>query len=221
VAGKSRLPAGSSFPDISLYFTVPELLVVHPSLPVKTIAELVALAKAKPNQLNFASAGAGGPPHLAVELLKQAAGVEMVHIAYKGMGPALVDLIAGNVQLSFADLPVLIPHVNAGRLRPLAVGVPKRAAALPNVPTTAEAGFPQVEAYNWCGLFAPASTPAEIVARLNVEVLRTVNTPDMRAFFQARGGEGTAGSPDQLAALLRSELEKWAKVVKAANIRPD
>ena len=209
------------FAPISLYFTVPELLVVHPSLPVRNVAELIALAKAKPNQLNFGSAGAGGPPQLAAELLKQAAGIEMVHVAYKGMGPAVVDLIAGHLQLSFADLPVFMPHVNAGRLRPLAVGVAKRANTLPNVPTMAEAGFPQVEAYNWYGLFAPASTPADIVGRLNAEVVKIVNNPDMRAFFQAQGGEATAGPPEQLAALLRRELAKWANVVKTAGIRAD
>ena len=209
------------FAPVSLYFTVAELLVVHPALPAHSVAELVALAKSRPNQLNFASSGSGAPPQLAVELLKQAAQLDMVHVAYKGMGPAVVDLIAGSLHLSFADLPLFLPHVNAGKLRPLAVGVGRRAAVLPDVPTMAEAGFPQVEAYNWYALFAPSATPRDVLARLNTAVVGIVNRPDMRAFYQAQGGEATAGPPGELAALLRSELAKWGKVVKMAGIKAD
>lgn len=209
------------FAPVSLFITLPQLLVVHPQLPVKTVKELVALAKAKPNQLNFGSSGAGGTPHLSVELLKRSAQIEMVHVPYKGMGPATMDLIGGQLQLAFADMPVLLPQVKGGKLRALAVGTPKRSANLPEVPTMIEAGFPKVEASNWYGLFAPAGTPRDIIARLNAETVKATNNPDLKAFMKDQGAEATGSTPEQLNTLHRREYEKWGGVVKAIGIKLD
>jgi tripartite-type tricarboxylate transporter receptor subunit TctC len=209
------------FAPVSLFAIMPELLAVHPALPVKSVKELVALAKSRPNRLNFGSAGTGGTPHLAGEMLKLVAQIQMVHVPYKGMGPATIDLIAGQVQLAFADLPVLLPYVNAGKLRALAVGTTKRSANLPNVPTMAEAGFPQIEAYNWYSLFAPAGTPKEIIARLNAETVRVVGNSDVKAFMQAQGAEAAGSTPEALAAMHRREFDKWGAVVKAAGIKAE
>jgi tripartite-type tricarboxylate transporter receptor subunit TctC len=205
------------FAPVSLFITVPELLAVHPALPVKSVKELIALAKTRPKQLNYGSSGSGGTPHLAMELLKQSAGVDINHVPYKGMGPATMDLLGGQVQLAFADLPVFLQHVKAGKLRGLAVGTPKRSAVLPEIPTMAESGYPQVEAKNWYALFVPAGTPKEIVAKLNAETVKVVNSPELKAFMQSQGGEATSSTPEELSALLRSELAKWARVVKAAG----
>jgi tripartite-type tricarboxylate transporter receptor subunit TctC len=207
------------FAPVSLFITLPQLLVVHPQLPVKTVKELVALAKAKPNQLNFGSSGTGSTPHLAAELLKRSAQIEMVHVPYKGMGPATMDLIGGQLQLTFADMPVLLQQVKAGKLRPLAVGTPKRSANLPEVPTMIEAGFPKVEAANWYGLFAPAGTPGNIITRLNAETVKAMNIPELKAFMKDQGAEATGSTPEQLGALHRREYEKWGVVVKAIGIK--
>ena len=206
------------FTPVSLFVTLPQLLVVHPQLPVKTVKELAALAKAKPNQLSFGSSGYGSTPHLAMELLMRAADIKMTHVPYKGMGPATMDLMGGQLQLTFADMPVLLQQVKGGKLRPLAVGTPKRSANLPEVPSMAEAGFPKVEAYNWYGLFAPAGTPKDIVARLNAETVKAMNHPEMKSFVQSVGTEAAAGTPEQLGALHKREFEKWGVVVKAIGV---
>ena len=211
----------TDFTPVSLFITMPQLLVVHPALPVKSVKELVALAKARPNQLNFGSSGAGGTPHLAAELLKLSAQIQMVHVPYKGMGPATMDLIAGQLHLVFADLPVLLQQVKADKLRELAVGTRKRSPNLPNVPTMAESGFPKVETYNWYALFAPARTPKEIVARLNAEIVKVMGHPDMKSFMQGLGAEAATSTPEQLAALHKREFDKWGAVVKAAGIKLD
>jgi len=209
------------FAPVSLFITMPELLAVHPTLPVKSVKELVALAKARPGQLNFGSSGTGSTPQLAAELLSMSAGIKMTHVPYKGMGPATMDLIGGQVQLAFADLPVFLPQVKAGKLRALAVGTLKRSANLPDVPTVAESGFPRFEAKNWYALFAPAATPREIVARLNAETVKVLSNPDTKAFMQAQGGEAAPSTPEELGALLRTELAKWGRVVKATGIKLD
>jgi tripartite-type tricarboxylate transporter receptor subunit TctC len=209
------------FAPVSRVVNLPELLCVHPVLPVKNIRELVALAKARPDQLNYGSAGAGSTPHLAGELFSRAAGVRMTHIAYKGAGPATMDLIGGHVQLMFADIPVLLPHARSGKLRALAVATPKRSQALPDVQTIAEQGYPEVDASNWYALFAPAATPKEIIARLHAETARILAQPETKAFYLNQGAEAAATSPAELAELLRAEIVKWGKVVKAANIRLD
>ena len=206
------------FAPVSLFVTLPQLLVVHPQLPVRTVKELAVLAKARPNQLSFGSSGYGSTPHLATELLMRAAEIKMTHVPYKGMGPATMDLIGGQLQLTFADMPVLLPQAKAGKLRSLAVGTTKRSANLPDVPTMAEAGFPKVEAYNWYGLFAPAGTPKDIVARLNAETIKAMNNPEMKAFAQSVGTEAAAGPPEQLAAIHKREFDKWGVVVKAAGV---
>jgi len=206
------------FTPVSLFMTLPQLLVLHPQLPVKTVKELAALAKAKPNQLSFGSSGYGSTPHLAMELLMRAADIKMTHVPYKGMGPATMDLMGGQLQLTFADMPVLLQQVKGGKLRPLAVGTPKRSANLPEVPSMAEAGFPKVEAYNWYGLFAPAGTPKDIIARLNAETVKAINHPEMKSFAQSVGTEAAAGTPEQLGALHKREFEKWGVVVKAIGV---
>ena len=206
------------FTPVSLFVTLPQLLVVHPQLPVKTVKELAALAKAKPDQLSFGSSGYGSTPHLAMELLMRAADIKMTHVPYKGMGPATMDLMGGQLQLTFADMPVLLQQVKGGKLRPLAVGTPKRSANLPEVPSMAEAGFPKVEAYNWYGLFAPAGTPKDIIARLNAETVKAMNNPEMKNFALSVGTEAAAGSPEQLGALHKREFEKWGVVVKAIGV---
>ena len=209
------------FTPVSLFVTLPELLVVHPALPVRTLKDLVALAKARPNQLNFGSSGTGGTPHLAGELLMIAANIRMVHVPYKGMGPATMDLIGGQLQLVFADLPVLLQQVKADKLRPLAVGTQKRAASLPSVPTMAESGFPQIEVYNWYALFAPANTPKPIIARLNAEIAKVMNTPEMKSFAQSQGTEAVSSTPEELAAIHKREFDKWGAVVKTTGIKAE
>ena len=209
------------FTPVSLFVTMPELLAVHPALPARSVNELVALAKARPNQLNFGSSGTGSTPQLAAELLKSTANIQMVHVPYKGMGPATMDLIAGQLQLVFADLPVLVQQVKGGKLRALAVGTKGRSPSLPDVPTTAESGFPQVEAYNWYALYAPAGTPKPIVSRLNSEVVKAMSNPDMKNFTQSQGAEAVSSTPDELTALHKREYDKWSAVVKTAGIKPE
>ena len=209
------------FAPVSLFVTLPELLAAHPSLPVKSVKELVALAKQRPNQLNFGSSGTGSTPHLAGEMLKNAAKIQMVHVPYKGMGPATMDLIAGQLQLVFADMPVLVQQVKGGKLRALAVGTLARSASLPDVATMNEAGYPQVEAYNWYALYAPAATPRAVVTRLNAEVVKVMANPEMKSFNQSQGADAMGSTPDELAALHKREYDKWAGVVKAAGIKPE
>jgi tripartite-type tricarboxylate transporter receptor subunit TctC len=209
------------FAPVSLFVTLPELLAAHPSLPVKSVKELVALAKQRPNQLNFGSSGTGSTPHLAGEMLKNAAKIQMVHVPYKGMGPATMDLIAGQLQLVFADMPVLLQQVKGGKLRALAVGTVQRSSSLPEVSTMSESGFPQVEAYNWYALYVPAATPKAIIARLNAEVVKVMSIPEVKSFNQSQGATAAGSTPEELAALHKREYDKWAGVVKAAGIKPE
>ena len=209
------------FAPVSLFATVPELLVVHPSLPVKSVKELVTLAKSRPKQLNYGSSGTGGTPHLAVELLKQAAGMDLVHVPYKGMGPATMDLIAGQVQVAFADLPVLLQQVKGGKLRALAVSTPNRSPNLPEVPTIAESGYPKINIMNWYALFAPVATPKDVISTLNAETAKVAARTDMKTFVQEQGGASVSNTPAELANLLRAELDMWGKVVKTAGVKLD
>ncbi len=194
------------------------ILVVHPSLPVRNLKELVALAKSMPRKLNYSSAGIGSTTHMAMELLKSMALVEMMHIPYKGSAPAVMDGVAGHVALLFGPMPVVLPHVKAGKLRPLAVSTAKRSVALPEIPTVAEAGVPGYESTNSVGVLAPAGTPREIVARLNAEIVRILGLPDVRERLFAMGAEPVASTPEQFREFIRSEIAKWAKVVKDAGI---
>jgi tripartite-type tricarboxylate transporter receptor subunit TctC len=203
---------------ITLVATVPELLVAATSLPAKDLKELIALARAKPGTLNYASSGPGGMPHLAGELLKVAAKIDIVHVPYKGAAPAVNDLLGQQVQMAFFDLPVLLPQVEAGKLRPIAVGSRERAPSLKNVPTTAELGYPQVVAENWYGMVAPIATPPAIVARLNQATIEALRDPGVKEKLSSQGLTLVGDTPDEFTAYIRTEIEKWAKVAKAAGL---
>jgi tripartite-type tricarboxylate transporter receptor subunit TctC len=192
------------------------VLVVNPSLPVKSVAELIALAKSKPGQLNFGSTGTGGLSHLVGELFNSGAGIQMTHIPYKGTGPALTDLLGGQIQVMFNDTS--LPHIQSGKLRALAVTGAKRWPQLADVPTLAELGMPGYETYNWFGILAPAKTPAGIVARLNRELVAIMQDPAMKAWMESRGAEAVTSSPEELAAYIKKDLAKWARVVKEVGI---
>ena len=192
------------------------VLVVNPSLPVKSVAELIALAKSKPGQLNFGSTGTGGLSHLVGELFNSGAGIQMTHIPYKGTGPALTDLLGGQIQVMFNDTS--LPHIQSGKLRALAVTGAKRWPQLADVPTLAELGIPGYETYNWFGILAPVKTPAAIVARLNRELVAIMQDPAMKAWMESRGAEAVTSSPEEFAAYIKKDLAKWARVVKEVGI---
>ncbi len=199
----------------------PSMIVLHPSLPAKSIRELIALAKARPGQLNFGSAGNGSPNHLALELFKTMAGVSMVHIPYKGAGQVVGDLLAGQLQLASMGFPVAMPHVQAGKLRAIAVTGAARSPLLAQIPTVAEAGLPGFDVTSWYGVFGPAALPKEIVARLNSEIGSAINAPELKERLTALGAEPSAKTPDQFAQYVRGEIVKWAKVVKESGAKLD
>jgi tripartite-type tricarboxylate transporter receptor subunit TctC len=203
---------------VTLVTTVPELLVAATSVPAKDLKEIVALARAKPGTLNYASSGHGSMPHLAGELLKVAAKIDIVHVPYKGAAPAVNDLLGQQVQLAFFDLPVLLPQVRAGKLKAIAVGSRERAPSLKDVPTTAELGFPQVQAENWYGMVAPIATPPAVVARLHQVTVAALRDPGVREKLSSQGLNLVGNTPDAFTAYIRSEIEKWAKVAKAAGL---
>jgi tripartite-type tricarboxylate transporter receptor subunit TctC len=206
---------------VTLVGNVPLLLVVHPSLPVKNVRDVVALAQKMPGQINFSSAGNGSTTHLAVELLNLMTGVKMAHVPYKGSVPAVTDLVAGNVQLGIPTMPAALPFVRSGRLKAVAVSTAKRSSALFDVPTIAESGVRGYDAVLWTGLLAPAATPKPLVARLHGELAKIVAMDDVKEALAKQGAEAAVSTPDEFAAYIRSELAKWAKVVKAADIRLD
>jgi tripartite-type tricarboxylate transporter receptor subunit TctC len=195
------------------------VLVVNPSLPVKSVTELVALAKSKPGQLNFGSTGTGGLSHLVGELFNSSTGIRMTHIPYKGTGPALTDLLGGQIQVMFNDTS--LPHIQSGKLRALAVTGTARWPQLPDVPTLAELGMPGYETYNWFGILAPAKTPAAAVAKLNLELAAIMRDPAMKAWMESRGAEAASGSPDEFSAYIRKDLTKWTRLVKEVGITPE
>lgn len=190
------------------------VLVSHPSLPVKSVKELVAMAKARPGQLNYASAGDGSAIHLNMALFQDITGIDVTHIPYKGAGPALTDVLGGQILMMFVATPPVVPHVNSGRLRGLGVTSDKRLAVLPKVPTIAESGYPKYVMSNWYAAFAPAKTPAEVVTKLNTEMKAVLAMPDVQERMAALGAEPGSGAPQQLADRLRTETEVWAKVLK-------
>ena len=206
------------FAPVSLVSFAPNALYVHPSVPAQSVKELVALAKSRPGTLNFASSGQGGSNHLAGELFKMVAGVDIVHVPYKGTGPALADTISGQVQMQFGSVIAALPHVKAGKLRALAVTVARRVSALPQVPTMGEAGYPAVETTVWTGVLVPAKTPAFIVAKLNGEIVAVLKDPDLRARFAAQGAEAVGSTSAEFGAHIRREIDKWGKVVRAAGL---
>jgi tripartite-type tricarboxylate transporter receptor subunit TctC len=217
---KVLFDAVRDFAPISLVVSLPSLLVVHPSVPAKSLAEFVALAKQKPDQLTYGSAGAGTNPQFAMELLKTMAGIEVRHIPYKGVGPAMNDLVAGQVSTMIAGLLTTKPQVEAGTLRGLAVTGRQRAESLPNIPTVAEAGIAGYEALQWYGLLAPAGTPPAIVQRLYTETAKAVRTAEMKERLAADGAEPVGNTPAEFAAHIQEEMRKWADVARAAKIEP-
>jgi tripartite-type tricarboxylate transporter receptor subunit TctC len=209
------------FVPIILVAGVPNVLVVNPSVPVNSVAELIAYAKANPGKLNFASSGAGTSIHLSGELFKVMAGVDVTHVPYKGSAPALQDLLGGQVQFMFDNLPPSLPHIKAGKLRALAVTSTTRAPALPDLPTMAEAGLPGFEASSWFGLLAPAGTPPAIVAQIHAETARISKLPDIRDRLTAAGFEVVGGPPDVFAALIRDNNARLGKVIREAGIKAE
>ena len=207
------------FSAVTLVGSVPNVLVLHPSVPAKTVKEFIAVAKARPGKLNFASTGNGTSQHLSAELFKFMAGLDMVHIPYKGTAPALTELVAGQVDLAFENMPALIPHIQAGRLRALAVTTTKRSAVMPELPTIAEAALPGYDASVWFGVFAPAGTPRPVIDRLHGEILKALQTQDLKSRMIAMGTDVSGMGPDDFSAYVRKEIPKWANLVKAAGVK--
>jgi tripartite-type tricarboxylate transporter receptor subunit TctC len=201
--------------------SAPSVLVVTNALPVANLKELIALARAQPGKLSFASSGAGGSPHLAGELLKLRAEIDLIHVPYKGAAPALVDVVSGVVSMGFKTALSAIPHMQSGKLKPIAVAASKRLAQIPNVPTMAEAGLADFEVSSWNGVLAPAKTPPEIIARLHRELARILATQDIKERFAAQAAEPVGSTPEQFRAYIRSEIDKWAQVVKASGAKID
>jgi tripartite-type tricarboxylate transporter receptor subunit TctC len=220
---QSKLPYDPfrDFAPVGMLVNNPQILVAHPGIAAKSVKELVALAKAKPGQLNFASAGTGTATHLGLELLKLTAGFDAVHVPYKGGAPAVADLIAGQVQLLWVSIPSVLPHVKAGRLRALAVSTAKRSASAPDVPTIAESGYPGFEYSNWNALFAPAKTSPAIVKKVNAAVVKALSEPEVAQRLSAQGADPAPGTPEELARYMRTDHERWKKVIRTAKIKPD
>jgi tripartite-type tricarboxylate transporter receptor subunit TctC len=209
------------FAPISLVTTTPNVFVVNPALPIKTVSDFIAYAKARPGKVSYGSSGNGSSLHLSMEYLKTLTGIDVVHIPYKGGAPATADLIGGQIQVMFDNLPGQIAFVKSGRTRPLAVTTPTRNAQLPDVPTMIEAGVPGFEVTVWYGLFAPAGTSKAIIAMLNAGVVKALNTPEVRERINQQGGDPAPTTPEQLAVFQKSEIVKWAKIVKASGATAD
>lgn len=197
------------------------VVALHPSVPIHSVKELIAYAKAQPGKLIYASSGTGGSGHLAVELFQALAQVNMTHVPYKGSGPAVLALVAGEVQLGFNNILSVLPHVNSGRLKAIAVTSAKRAPAVPNLPTVAEAGVPGYEATSWNGIFAPAKTPRPIIDKIHAEVVKILNTPDVREKLIAAGSDPVGSTPEEFLVFVKSELARWGKVIRENNIRAE
>lgn len=206
---------------VSLLAAAPYILVVHPSLPVKSLKELIALAKARPKDLNYASGGTGTGPQMAMELLKLKTGMSITHIPYKGTGPALTDMIAGQEQAALFNMIAALPVVQSGRLRALAVSGAKRSPRLPDVPTISEAGVPGFEEVGGHMIMIPAATPKDIVARLNREMVKSLQTPEVKARLESEGAEVIGNTSEQAAAIMRSDLDKWAEVIRRTGIKAE
>lgn len=207
------------FAPVSLAAITPLILVVHPSLPVRTVKELVAFVRARPGQINYASAGTGGVQHLAAELLKITTKIDMTHVPYKGAAPVMPDLIGGHIPLFFSGMPPAMPHVKAGKLRALAVTTTKRSPAAPDVPTMVESGIPGFDISNWFAYFVPAGTPGEIIARLNGEVNKALKFQDVKDKLASVGAETVGTTPDELGKFVQAETEKFAKLIKASGAK--
>ena len=219
----SKLPydVKKDFGLITLVVRVPEVLAVNPSLPVKSLQELVAYAKANPGKVNFGSAGAGSITHLAGELLKAEAKIDLVHVPYKGAAPAVSDMLGGQVQMGIFDVPILLGHIRNGRLRALAITSAHRAASLPDVPTTAELGYPNVTSDNWYGMIVPATTPAEVQKRINAAAVTALKSPSIVEQYAKIGGVASPGTQEDYAKFLAAEQAKWSKIVQAIGFKED
>ncbi len=218
---KMAYDAIKDFAPVTLVALVPNMLVVHPSVPVKSVGELIALAKKQPGKLTFASSGNGTSIHLSGALFETLAGVDLVHVPYKGSSPAIIDLLAGQVNMMFDNMPSALPYVKSGKLRALAVTSARRSPAMPELPTIAEAGVKGYEASSWFGMLAPAGTPKDVVAKANGAILKSLSTPDIKEKLSSQGAEPAGDTPEKFAAFIRAEIDKWAKVVKASGATID
>jgi tripartite-type tricarboxylate transporter receptor subunit TctC len=219
----SKLPYDTvkDFTPITLGATSWFFLVVHPSSPAKSVKELIALAKAKPEGLTFSSSGNASPSHLAGELLRSAAGINLTHVPYKGGAPAVAAVVAGEIQLAIESPPPIVPQVKAGRLRALGAARANRSPLLPDVPTVAEAGLPGFQAGSWYGFLAPAGTPKPIIDKLNAEMVKAIRSTELRERFAAVGAESVGDSPAEFSAFIRAELKRWEKVVRSAGVKAE
>jgi tripartite-type tricarboxylate transporter receptor subunit TctC len=209
------------FAPITHYAHVPLIIVAHPSLAPATVKDLIEYVKARPGAINYSSGGAGGAGHLNFEMMNHAFGLKFVHVPYKGIGAALTAVMSGEVQLSGVPVPVALPQVKAGKVKAYAITSKNRFAGAPDIPTVAEAGFPGFDAVTWFAMFAPARTPADIVRLLNRDMVAIINTPSVRAWLISQGTEPAPGTPEELTAFLKSDIEKWGKVIRAAGIRAE
>jgi tripartite-type tricarboxylate transporter receptor subunit TctC len=209
------------FAPITEVVSSASIIVVHPSIPVKTVKELIAFARARPGQINYASAGTGTYPHMTMELFLSMARLKMEHIPYKGTGPAMIDLLAGHVGVMAGTILTTMPQVRAGRLRPLGISSTARSPVAPEIPTVAEAGLPGFESVQWYGMLAPAQTPKEIVHKLHGEMMRILQQPEIKERFAGDGADPVGNTPEQFAGFIQSELAKWAKVAREAGIKPE
>jgi len=219
--GKLPFDVEKDFAPIGLAASIPQILVANPSLPVNNVKELIAYAKANPGKLNFASVGTGSPGHIAGELFKLKAGVDIVHVPYKGGGPAVTDTLGGQVQLLFVSMPAAWQYVKAGRLKALAVTSDKRSVVAPDVPTMVEAGVPDCVVNSWYGALAPAKTPPAVIAKLSVALTRVLQSTEVKDKLLLQGAEAITSTPQEFDALIRDELSKWDYVIRAANIKPE
>ncbi|HTG96269.1 MAG TPA: tripartite tricarboxylate transporter substrate binding protein [Burkholderiales bacterium] len=210
-----------AFAPITKVVDVHFVFMANPALPADGVPELIALAKSKPGEIHYSSSGPGGAPHLAMELFKRQAGVDLTHVPYKGSGPGMTDLLGGRVMLTMDSLLQGLPHIKAGRLRALAVLGPKRSALLPNVPTMAEAGVAAYSLTNWFGLLAPAGTPKDVVMKVHADVVKVLAEPELRKKISEMGADVVGNSPEEFGAWMRAESAQWAEVIKIANIRPE
>jgi len=209
------------FAPVSMLGTTPNVLVVHPSVPAATMSEFIAYVKANPGKIHYGSSGIGGSPHLAMELLKAMTGTDMLHVPYKGSGAVLIDLLSGQIHTTSASVTGQLPHIKSGKLRALAVTSTKRIAQLPDVPTVIESGIPGYEVTIWYGMFVPAAVPKPIIARLNAELVKLLNTPGLKTRLGQSGIDAASSTPEELAAFVKVEVAKWTRVVKIAGVQPE